>query len=187
MRGGDPCEVISVKGNKAQVHFPRSRQIETIDLNELQPGISFIMGISPNTGIPYACMNIPEIAKLWWFLREQFMLHDRSKIKGNKLTNIRVTINSADCKETRRTRDLGSAIHISGGTHVGGEWQKKEPEEREMQTWGKWTAVDRRDLHSVSEKFGQSWGLTFFSDFKCRYTQPYAVPMMDTVASGVLL
>ena len=59
-------------------------------------GVSFLIGINPRSGVPFECMSRPLIGKLWLAIREHFLRCNIEKLKGDKFTNIRVSIESED-------------------------------------------------------------------------------------------
>ena len=94
------------------------------------------MGISQITGVPFECMQEPSIARLWLVLRDLFLDLNQKRVKGNKLTNIKVSIDSLDEKERFCTGDLGEAtIQKSGGPCVNSYVKAAFPD-RQMDTWG---------------------------------------------------
>jgi len=76
--------------------------------------VSFLMGISPRSGMPYAALNRKEIAALWLEIRDLFMKIDADRNKGSRLTGIKVSIGSGDDKEKIFRRDLGDAVCFGG-------------------------------------------------------------------------
>ena len=72
-------------------------------------GVSFLMGIDHRTGVPFQCMQDPTIANLWMTLREAFLEISHDRVKGCKLTNIKIAINSADTRVNSHSADLGLA------------------------------------------------------------------------------
>lgn len=163
------------------------QRLKRISFPEDGAGISFVMGINCNTGVPYSCMNEPAIGKLWMFLRDSFMEADQGRAIGSKLTNVRVTIASADHRIRKHTHDLGEAICITGGIHVGGHIHTKEPDQEHI-TWGNPTSLDRRDGCGIGQWTGcQMWSLTYYSDYRNRQSQKFAIFMMDSVANGAII
>ncbi|EGB03116.1 hypothetical protein AURANDRAFT_68290 [Aureococcus anophagefferens] len=211
----EPCEVVQQKQKNLSVHFPRKKEIIQVEESQLTPydyakssgratsavvitepkgksmpmkwmrrvdqlliqnifsnkrlyqrlkrisfpedgaGISFVMGINCNTGVPYSCMNELAIGKLWMFLRDSFM-----------------------------EADQGRAI---GGIHVGGHISTKEPDQEHV-TWGILTSLDRRDGCGIGQWTGcQMWSLTYYSDYRNRQSQRFAMFMMDSVANGAII
>ena len=67
------------------------------------------MGIDHRTGVPFQCMQDPTIANLWMTLREAFLEISHDRVKGCKLTNIKIAINSADTRVNSHSADLGLA------------------------------------------------------------------------------
>ena len=93
-------------------------------------GVSFLMGINSRTGVPYACMARPLIAELYFTYREHFMKANNSQLKGNKYTNIKITINTQEQELGKVMTNIGDAMIWSGGSHVGGEHEQTGPAPR---------------------------------------------------------
>mmetsp|Transcript_2920 Transcript_2920/g.8561 ORF Transcript_2920/g.8561 Transcript_2920/m.8561 type:complete len:465 (+) Transcript_2920:3-1397(+) len=161
------------------------KYLSKMTLDSDKPGVSFLMGICPRTGVPYACMQRPEIAKLWLEVRELFVKANLSRNRDSRLTSLKVCINSRDLETREYRHDLGDALRFSGGTHVGGDTviEGEEP----ISTWGRIREINRRVPHKTLEYTGDAWTVTMFSDYRCRSTQPFAKMMLDSVANGTLV
>ena len=90
-------------------------EVYSADRAKNPDGVSFLMGINPRTGVPYACMQEPAIAKLWMMLRDNFIDINQSRAKGSRLTNIKVAINSQNTERCTYGSDLGESQVIVGG------------------------------------------------------------------------
>ena len=163
------------------------RRYQAISREKDKPGISFLMGINPKTGVPYSAINRPEIAVLWMHMRELFQQLDARRPKNSRLTNIRVTINSSDHSKHQQFRDQGLATMISGGLHAAGGLTVLTPQERHLDPWSRPCHFDRKNEHMQKPYHGIAWSLTFYSDYRCRGAQPYVLWMMDSMANGAVI
>ena len=150
-------------------------------------GVSFLMGINSRTGVPYACMARPLIAELYFAYREHFMKTNNMQLKGNKYTNIKITINTQDQELGRVMTNIGDAMIWSGGSHVGGEHEQTGPAPRIVNVWGRPWEFNRKYEHRLLNFEGTRWTVMYFSAARARATQPYALWMMDSVATGGLI
>ena len=57
------------------------KRYQAISREKDKPGISFLMGINPRTGVPYSAINRPEVAMLWMHMHE---LHQQLGAKRPK-------------------------------------------------------------------------------------------------------
>jgi transposase InsO family protein len=146
-------------------------------------GVSFLMGIDHRTGVPFQCMQDPTIANLWMTLRETFLEISHDRVKGCKLTNIKIAINSADTRVNSHSADLGLATVITGGPCSHGDVVTAL---ESVDAWGQLCKVNRKAGIQHQVGAGLHWSVTFYSDFRCRQTQPYAVQLLDSVTSGTL-
>ena len=69
-------------------------------------GVSFLMGINPRSGVPFECMSRLLVGKLWLAIREHFLRCNIEKLKGDKFTNVRVSIESEDTGSREFPRDV---------------------------------------------------------------------------------
>ncbi|EGB02240.1 hypothetical protein AURANDRAFT_69065, partial [Aureococcus anophagefferens] len=148
-------------------------------------GVSFLMGISHMTGVPFSIMHDPTIADLWMVLRDMFLTINQGRVKGNKLTNIKISIASRDGKTRSSAKDLGTAVMTSGGPNVDSHVLVSEPERR-IDTWGRLCEINRRTGITHELGAGVRWTITFYSDFRNRFSQNTAVQLMDSVTDGTL-
>ncbi|EGB04300.1 hypothetical protein AURANDRAFT_67346 [Aureococcus anophagefferens] len=148
-------------------------------------GVSFLMGISHMTGVPFSIMHDPTIADLWMALRDMFLTINQGRVKGNKLTNIKISIASRDGKTRSSAKDLGTAVMTSGGPNVDSHVLVSEPERR-VDTWGRLCEINRRTGITHELGAGVRWTITFYSDFRNRFSQNTAVQLMDSVTDGTL-
>jgi len=162
-------------------------RLQQMSFEEDGPGVSFLIGVSPNTGVPYALMTHKEIATIWMEIRELYMELDSTRLKGNKFTGIKISLNSKDTTARSYRRDLGDAATISGGVHVGGDLDLTEQGGTPVDTWGKVVFFSRRNKHATTSYEGNRWSITFFSDYKSRNAQSFARVMMDSIAQGTLI
>jgi len=132
-------------------------------------------------------MSRPLIGKLWLAIRENFLRCNIEKLKGDKFTNTRVSIESEDADNRVSPRDVGGAMIFVGGTHMGGLLHTNGPTERTVDVWGKPSQIDRKYPHGWGKCRGSRWMIEYISWSKVRATQPYAAWMMDSVAAGGLM
>ena len=57
---------------------------------------------------------------------------------------------------------------------------------RHVDAWGRLCEVNRQRGIQFSKGIGVQWSITFYSDFRCRLTQSWAVQALDSVASSAL-
>jgi hypothetical protein len=81
-------------------------------------GVSFLMGISHMTGVPFSIMHDPTIADLWMVLRDMFLTINQGRVKGNKLTNIKISIASRDGKTRSSAKEHGSYSMPGDGQEI---------------------------------------------------------------------
>jgi len=160
-------------------------ELQRVSLMGDKPGVTFMMGVSPRTGVPYGIMSRKLIAELWLAMREHFQRHNLRRLHGSKLTNIRVNLGAQDSKPRTLASDFGEAVVISGGIHVGGQVEREGRDK--LSTWGRFVALDRSRPFQTEPWTGEYWSLTMFSWVKARSTQAYAMWMMDSVTLGNLI
>jgi len=86
------------------------QQLKGYSRPEDGPGVSFLVGVNPRTGVPYALMTQPLIAELWLAIRERFEELNKGRLGQSKLTNIKVEIDVPG-REGRQLRgDFGDEI-----------------------------------------------------------------------------
>ena len=128
--------------------------LQKMSFGDDAPGVSFLMGISPRSGVPYSALERKEIAALWLEIRDLFMKIDAGRNKGSRLTGIKVSIGSQDHNRKLFRRDLGDAVCFSGGTHVGGNVEvcsEAEADGDVLDTWGRLRTFSRRSPHRTTE------------------------------------
>jgi len=157
--------------NKMDVLFERIRkdarlwaELKKVSLPDDGTDVSFMIGFSARTGVPYTLMSGPLIAELWLAVRDKFLVWNKNRVSGTKLTNIKITIDVQDTKLRKITGDLGDAVVISGGTHVGGEleWGGQS-----KTTWGQFKPLDRSRPHKWTPWTGEQWTMTMFRSGTC--------------------